>query len=305
MRLPGRVGLGTAPLGASPAWSVRWAPLDRAEAVATVRAAIDAGVGWIDTAPFYGWGRAEEIVGEAVEGRRDQVWLLSKCGTLPAAGGSREDHSRAAIRADVEASLRRLRTDHLDVLQLHDPDPATPIEEAWGTVAELIAEGKVGAGGLSNHSVTLMQRAAQVAPVGAAQHQYSLLERDVEGNGVLRWCQEHDLPLLAWSPLASGFLVDGFDPAALPPDDFRRRSKWASRPGLAEIGRLRAALVHVGDPGQTARQVAVGWLLAQPSVHVIVGARHPREAAELAEYRPLSADQADAAVSAAEAMRSS
>jgi aryl-alcohol dehydrogenase-like predicted oxidoreductase len=272
------------------------------EAIATVRAAIDAGVGWIDTAPFYGWGRAEEIVGEAVQSRRDEVWLLTKCGTFPTSGGSREDHSPDAIRRDVEASLSRLRTDYLDVLQLHDPDPSTPIEEAWATVAELIAEGKVRAAGLSNHAVDLMDRADAIAPVGTVQHQYSLLHRVVEHDGVLGWCQANQAPFLAWSPLASGFLADGFDPDKLPRDDFRRRSPGAEPDRRARVDRLRDALAQIGGPGQGARHVAVGWLLAQGSVHVIIGARSPGEAGELASYRPLGDDQLQAVQSAAEAL---
>jgi aryl-alcohol dehydrogenase-like predicted oxidoreductase len=303
LALPGRVGLGTAPLGASSDWSVRWEPIERSDAVATIRGAVDAGVRWIDTAPFYGWGRAEEIVGEAVQTCRDDVWLLTKCGTLPTPGGSREDHRPDAIRADVEASLRRLRTDHIDVLQLHDPDPSTPVEEAWATIAALIAEGKVRAGGLSNHAVALMDRANAITPVTTAQHQYSLLDRTVEHNGVLPWCQGHGVPLLAWSPLGSGFLVDGFDPGTLDAQDFRRRLAWAEPERLAGIGRLRAELARIGGPTrptQSARQVAVGWLLAERSVHVIIGARSRREAAELGSYRPLANDEAHAARSAAE-----
>ena len=146
-----------------PLW---WCRQDRALAVATVRAALDAGIAWVDTAPFYGWGRAEEIVGEAIRGRRDEVTVLTKCGTIRHADGSwDEDGSPAAIRADLEASLLRLGTDRVDVLQLHDPDPTVPVEETVGAIADLVASGKVGHVGLSNHPVELLQRAHAVAPI--------------------------------------------------------------------------------------------------------------------------------------------
>ena len=288
MLLSGRVGLGTAPLGASSDWSVRWAGIDHDSAVATVRAALDAGVRWIDTAPFYGWGRAEAIVGEAISGRpRDEFVILTKCGTLPDdKGGSREDHRAETIRQDVEASLRRLGTDHVDVVQLHDPDPAVPIEDAWHTVAALIDEGKARAGGLSNHSVGLMDRAKAIAPVAVVQHQYSLLHREPERDGVLDWCQRNDVPFLAWSPLASGFLTTGFDLASLDPEDFRHRLPWAAPDRCRWIDDWRARTAQLGG----AEQVAIGWLLARTNVHVIVGARTPAEAEAIPDFRPITSE---------------
>ena len=156
MELRSRIGLGTAQLGSDEGGPLWFGPQDRESAVATVRAAIDAGIDWVDTAPFYGWGRAEEIVGTAVRGRRDEVTILTKCGTIRQPDGSwAEDGSPAAVRADLEASLVRLGTERVDVLQLHDPDPAVPVEDTVGAMAELVAEGKVAALGLSNHDTEL------------------------------------------------------------------------------------------------------------------------------------------------------
>lgn len=127
-------GLGTAPLGSTAGGPLWWGEQDRTTAIRTVRAALDAGITWIDTAPFYGWGRAEEIVGEALAGRGDDVIVLTKCGTVRSPDGKwAEDGSPAAVRADVEASLGRLRIDHIDVVQLHDPDPEVPVEETVGS----------------------------------------------------------------------------------------------------------------------------------------------------------------------------
>ena len=186
LNLRSRVGLGTAPLGSLADGPLWWGPQDRDEAVATIRAALDAGIDWVDTAPFYGWGRAEELVGDAVSGRRDGVTILTKCGTVRRADGTwHEDGSPAAVRADLESSLRRLRTDHVDALQLHDPDPAVPVEETVGAMAELVTEGKVRAIGLSNHPADLLVRGAAIAPIAVVQHQWSILHHgaDAEGRG--------------------------------------------------------------------------------------------------------------------------
>jgi aryl-alcohol dehydrogenase-like predicted oxidoreductase len=172
------VGVGTAPIGSGRDWPVFWGPQDADESVRTLHAALDLGVNWVDTAPFYGWGRAEEVVGRALRGR-DDVLVFTKCGTLPdRERGDRMDLRPATIRADLEASLRRLRRERVDLLQLHDVDRTTPVEESWGEVQRLIGEGKVRHGGISNHPAAAVERALAVGPVGALQYQYSLLHRD-------------------------------------------------------------------------------------------------------------------------------
>ena len=128
MELGSRIGLGTAPLGSSEDGPLWWGPQDETTAVRTIHAALDGGITWVDTAPFYGWGRAEELVGQALAGRRDEVTILTKCGTVRRADGSWTDDGRStAIRVDLDESLVRLRTDRVDVLQLHDPDPSVPV----------------------------------------------------------------------------------------------------------------------------------------------------------------------------------
>src|SRR5262249_10586093 len=158
-----------------------WGPQDRSTAVATVRGAVDIGIRWVDTAPFYGWGRAEEIVGEALHGLRDGVTILTNCGTVRRPNGSWGDEGYpAAIRADLAAGLVRLGTDRVDVLQLHDPDPSVPVEESVGAMAELVNEGKVLHVGLSNHDVDLLERARRVTPIAVVQHQWSILHHPPE-----------------------------------------------------------------------------------------------------------------------------
>jgi aryl-alcohol dehydrogenase-like predicted oxidoreductase len=282
-RLPGTdlqitpVGIGTAPIGSGRDWPAWWGTQDEQESIRTIHTALELGVNWIDTAPFYGWGRAEEIVGRALRGRSDDVLLFTKCGTLPdEERGDRMDLRPETIRADVEASLRRLRRERLDLLQLHDVDRNTPIEESWGEVQRLIEEGKVRHGGISNHPAADVERALAVGPVGALQYQYSLLHREPETE-ILPLAVRHGIGLLAWSPLAAGFLADGFDPDTLDPDDFRRTHPFAR----LDLTELRATLRRVG--GRTVAQVALVWVIHQQGVAgAIVGVRSEAEAKELA-----------------------
>jgi aryl-alcohol dehydrogenase-like predicted oxidoreductase len=268
------VGIGTAPIGSGRDWSVWWGPQDETESIRTIHTALDAGVNWVDTAPFYGWGRAEEIVGRALRGR-DDVMVFTKCGTLPdPERGDRMDLSPGAIRADIEASLRRLGRERVDLLQLHDVDRGTPIEDSWGEVQRLIEEGKVRGGGISNHPAADVDRALAVGPVAALQYQYSLLHRDPEADIL-----QLGIGVLAWSPLASGFLAEGFDLDELVPDDFRRDHPFAR----LDLGPLRAQLREIGARhGRSAAQVALAWALRHPGIAgAIVGIRSPAEAREL------------------------
>jgi aryl-alcohol dehydrogenase-like predicted oxidoreductase len=268
------VGVGTAPLGSTPDWAIWWGPQDEREGVAAVHRALDLGVNWIDTAPFYGWGRAEEILGRALAGRREEVLLFTKCGTFRDGDNLRPE----SIRRDLEASLARLRTDHVDLLQFHDPDPSTPIEESWGALHDLVREGKVRHGGLSNHSRELVERALTVGPVAGLQHQVSLLARGAEDD-LLPFAASRGLGVLAWSPLASGFLTDGFELDALHEEDFRRRHPFAR----LDLRRLRAELARLANAHDaTSAGVALAWVLSRPAVAgAIVGVRNVREAEEL------------------------
>ncbi len=281
------VGIGTAPIGSTPAWRVNWGPQDEGEAIRAIQTAIDQGVNWIDTAPFYGWGRAEQIAGAALRGRREQVYVFTKVGTLPdGQGGWREDLSAASIRREVESSLRNLQTDHIDLYQFHDPDPATPIEESWATLQALIQEGTVRYGGLSNHTTDLMERAMPLGVVTSNQHEYNLLERAIERD-VLPYSLRHGIGVLCWSPLASGFLTDAFALDALTPDDFRRRHRYAQEPTWTRLRQVRAALAAIAQDagGKTLTNLAIAWVLRHPAVTgAIIGIRNEREAREMAQF---------------------
>ena len=274
-----RVGIGTAPIGSRPGeWWVNWGPQKDGDSVRAIHAAVDGGVNWVDTAPFYGWGHAEEVVGRALAGREGML-VFTKCGTLRRDDGDDfMDLSPDSIRRDCEQSLRRLGRERLDLLQFHDVDRNVPIEESWGALQELVAEGKVRHGGLSNHPPELVERALAVRPVAALQFQYSALARDHE-QALLPFAQEHGLGVIVWAPLASGFLTDGFSLEALPPDDFRRTHPFA------ELD-LQQTLDDLGARGGgSVTRGALDFVRAHPAVTgAIVGIRNEREGRDLAAF---------------------
>lgn len=275
-----RVGIGTAPIGSTQEWRIYWGAQEERDAIRAIEAAIESGINWIDTAPFYGWGRAEQLVGKALRGKREKAFIFTKCGTVRNDEGEESDNlTPASIRREVETSLRNLQTDHIDLYQFHDIDPATPIEESWATMQALIQEGKVRYGGLSNHSIDLMERALAIAPVTSNQHQYSLLSRAIEQE-VLPFSAQHSIGVLCWSPLASGFLTDEFDLDSLEPRDFRRRHPFAQEPRYTLLQQVRARLQAIArDHRRTLAELAIAWVLRRPAVTAaIIGIRNEREA---------------------------
>jgi aryl-alcohol dehydrogenase-like predicted oxidoreductase len=272
-----RVGIGTAPIGSRPGeWWVNWGPQDDGDSVRAIHAAVDGGVNWVDTAPFYGWGHAEEVVGGALMGR-DGVLVFTKCGTLRRDDGDDYmDLSPGSIRRDCEQSLRRLRRERIDLLQFHDPDPKVPIEESWGALQELVAEGKVRHGGLSNHRPDLVERALAVGPVAALQFEYSALARAHEED-LLPYALDQGLGVIVWAPLASGFLTDGFALDVLAEDDFRRTHPFAE----LDLAPTHEKLRRRG--GGSVTQGALDFVLSHPAVTgAIVGVRNEREGRDLA-----------------------
>jgi len=274
-----RVGVGTAPIGSRPGeWWVNWGPQDDGDSVRAIQAALDGGVNWVDTAPFYGWGHAEEVVGRALAGR-DDILVFTKCGTLRRDDGDDfMDLSPESIRRDCEESLRRLGRERLDLLQFHDVDRSVPIEESWGTLQELVAEGKVRHGGLSNHRPELVERALAVGPVAALQFQYSALVREHEED-LLPLAQRRGLGVIVWAPLASGFLTDGFSIDSLAQDDFRRTHPFAE----LDLARTHEELRTRGAGSVT--KGALDFVLSHEAVAgAIVGIRNEREGRELAAF---------------------
>jgi len=280
-----RVGIGTAPIGSTTDWRIYWGQQSEQDAIRAIEAAIEKGINWIDTAPFYGWGRAEQIVGKALRGKRDKVYVFTKCGTLRNAGGEESDNlTPASIRREVEASLRNLQTDYIDLYQFHDIDINTPIEESWATMQALIQEGKVRYGGLSNHTVDLMDRAQAIAPITSNQHQYNLLYRAIEAD-VLPYSDRHTIGVLCWSPLASGMLTDEFDLDSLDPQDFRRRHPYTQEPRYTLLRQVRGRLQAIANEKQrTLAELAIAWVLRQPAVTgAIIGIRNEEDARKMTD----------------------
>jgi len=272
-----RVGVGTAPIGSRPGeWWVDWGPQDDQDSVRAIHAAVDGGVNWVDTAPFYGWGHAEEVVGQGLAGR-DDVLVFTKCGTWRRDDGDDYmDLRPEAIRRDCEQSLRRLGRERIDLLQFHDVDRTVPIEESWGALQKLIAEGKVRHGGLSNHPADLVERALAVGPAVSLQFQYSAIVREHEDN-LLPCAERHGLGTIVWAPLASGFLTDDFSVEDLSESDFRRTHPFSQ----LDLAETREELSARG--GGSVTRGALEFVLAHTAVTgAIVGVRDEREARDLA-----------------------
>jgi aryl-alcohol dehydrogenase-like predicted oxidoreductase len=257
-----RIGLGA--MGMSHGYT--GAGTDDAESIRTVHRAIDLGVTLIDTAEVYGPYINEELVGRALQGRRDQVVLATKFGLIShAAGDGRNaDSSPANIRTAVEGSLKRLGTDHIDLYYQHRVDPRTPIEETAGTVAELIAEGKVRHFGLSEAGPESIRRAHAVQPVTAVQSEYSLWTRGLEAR-ILPVLRELNIGLVPFSPLGRGLFTGTIrDESAFAEGDFRRGNPRFTGDNFQHNLRLADGVDAVAaDAGVTPAQVALAWLLAQ------------------------------------------
>ncbi|RPE47111.1 aryl-alcohol dehydrogenase-like predicted oxidoreductase [Streptomyces sp. Ag109_O5-1] len=280
----GVVGLGC--MGMSFAYDMS-APRDDETSVSVIRQALDLGMTLLDTADVYGPYVNEELVGRALSGsHRDRAVLATKVGLVSVGGpgevrtvpNGRPEH----VRTSIDESLRRLGTDHVDLYQLHRVDPDVPIEETWGTMAEVVAAGKALHIGLSESTVDHIKRAQAVHPVASVQSEMSLWTREWMTE-VLPYCQEQGIAFLPFSPLGKGFLTGRFASFDdLPEDDFRRRlprfQEEALRTNLAIAGRVREIAERMGA---TPAQVALAWLIAQgPHVIPIPGTKTPKYLAD-------------------------
>jgi aryl-alcohol dehydrogenase-like predicted oxidoreductase len=259
-----RLGLGT--MGMSYAYSGGGS--DDAESIRTIHRALDHGVTLIDTAEVYGPYTNEELVGRALQGRRDQVVLATKFGLISHAGRGpgTPDSSPDNVRAAVEGSLRRLGTDHIDLYYQHRVDPGTPIEDTMGALAELVAQGKVRYVGLSEAWADTIRRAHAVHPVSALQSEYSLWTRDQDE--LLPVLRELGIGLVAYSPLGRGFLTGTLRTTAdldqLDDDDFRKTNPRFTGENFQRNLRIADEVRAVADKtGATPAQVALAWLLSK------------------------------------------
>jgi aryl-alcohol dehydrogenase-like predicted oxidoreductase len=249
---------------------------DESEAIRTIHRALELGVTLIDTANVYGDGHNEELVGRAIADRRERVFLATKFGIARTATSRHGvDGSPANARAAIDASLKRLKVDTIDLYYLHRVDPKVPIEETVGTMAEFVRAGKVRHLGLSEASPQTIRRAYRVHPIAALQSEYSLFTRDVEQNGVLDTVQELGMALVAYSPLGRGFIAGRFrDGSELPEGDSRKTTPRFSGDNLAKNQQLADTVKALAaKKGCTPGQLALAWLLRNVDVFPIPGTR--------------------------------
>ena len=293
------LGIGAWAMGGG-GWAFAWGPQDDDESIAAIHAAIDAGLNWIDTAAVYGLGHSEEVVARALAGRSKRPYVFTKCARVWNERGEISKSLKAdSIRREIEASLRRLKVDVIDLYQIHWPEPEEDVEEGWATLAKLKAEGKARYIGVSNFNVQHMRRAQAIAPITSLQPPYSMLSPEIETE-ILPYCQSNNIGVIVYSPMKSGMLSGAMTReriAAMPADDFRRRTPNFNEPLLTRNLKLVDLLREIGNRhGRTPGEVAIAWTLRRPEVTgAIVGMRSAKQLEGVigaAEFR-LSAEEAN------------
>jgi len=277
------IGLGTWAIGGP--WQYGWGPQDDQASVQTIRAALEAGVNWVDTAPIYGCGHSELVVGQALKGLSHKPLVATKCGLLWNEKRQKVnclDHD--SILRECQQSLRRLGVETIDLYQVHWPVPDGQIEEAWEAMAKLVEQGKVRFLGASNVTVEHVKRLQKVWPVTAVQPPYSMLRRDIESD-LLPYCKENGIGVVCYSPMQKGLLTGKFTKAymqTLAPDDHRRQDPMFTGAAFERNLAIIDALGPIAQrSGKTLSQLAIAWALRNDEVtSAIVGARQPDQIKE-------------------------
>lgn len=271
------IGLGTWAAGGS-GWKFSWGPTDDHDVVQTIVRACENGINWIDTAPVYGLGHSEELVGRALKKIRNKPLIATKCGRAwDDAGIPLSDLRPESIRKECEASLKRLGVEVIDLYQIHWPQPEKQIEDAWSTIADLIQEGKIRYAGVSNFNVEQMERVRKIAPVASLQPPYSMIVRHAEYD-LFDYCRRHNIGIVAYSPLYKGLLTGAITRErveSFAPDDHRRGDRQFQEPLLTKNLQRVEKLRRIAEgAGITLLQLVVAWVLRRPEVtSAIVGCR--------------------------------
>jgi aryl-alcohol dehydrogenase-like predicted oxidoreductase len=270
-------GLGTWAFGGA-GWAGTWGPQPVEDCAGALATAVDKGVNWIDTAPAYGLGRAEEVLGELVGRTGVDVLIATKCGERIGQGATYRSGDPAGIAADCEASLHRLRRDVIDLYQLHHTPPDVPIEVAWQAMQKLVEDGKVRHIGLCNSTVADLDRCQKIFPVASYQGPYSPLRRAME-DAILPYCRENGIGVLPFGALGLGFLSGRRNRSDLAPDDWRRAERWTAE--FERGQRLVSALTAIAPENVYVGNLTAGWLIDQPGVVATpIGARTREQAAK-------------------------
>ena len=275
------LGLGSFALG-GPHWKASWGPQSDEDSVDAIVRAVELGVNWIDTAPVYGYGHSEDVVGSALKRCRSKPLVATKCGRLWEANGTIYGRLlKASIYQEAEASLRRLGVEVIDLYQMHWPQPEAEVEEGWGAMADLVKVGKVRYLGASNFNAAQLARVQKIHPVASLQPPYSLLRRDIEAD-LLPFCARERIGVVVYSPLQKGLLTGAFSVArrdSLPPEDHRRHDPMFAEPQFSATLRLVDGLGRLAKThGMSVAELALAWVLRRPELTAaIVGARRPAQ----------------------------
>jgi aryl-alcohol dehydrogenase-like predicted oxidoreductase len=284
-----RVAIGTWAIGG---WM--WGGTDEAESISTIQASLERGINVIDTAPVYGFGRAEEIVGKAIaEGQlRSRVIIATKTGIEWRDGKVFRNASRNRIMLEIENSLRRLRTDHIDIYQVHWPDPQVAIEETAEAMQTLFRQGKIRAIGVSNFSIEQMKQFRRVAPLHVLQPPYNLFERGIETT-LLPYCRENGIATFGYGALCRGLLSGRMRPdTVFDGDDLRRTDPKFQEPRFSQYLSAVQRLDRLAQErfGKRVIHLAVRWMLDQGITTALWGARHPDQLQPVNEVSGWSLD---------------
>jgi len=280
------IGFGAWAIGGGD-WQFSWGPQDDNDSIAAIHRALDLGVNWIDTAAIYGLGHSEEVVGRALKSSPHKPYIFTKCSMRWRDDRSIYNSLKAdSLAEEVEASLRRLGVETIDLYQIHWPNPENDIEEGWDALARLREQGKLRWIGVSNFSVDQMKCAQKIAPITSLQPPYSMLRRAVEAE-ILPFTQANGIGVINYSPMVSGLLTGKMTAAraaALPADDWRRRNVEFNEPNLSRNLRLVELLREIGNGhGVSPGVVAVAWTLHHPAITAaIVGGRSAKQVEEMA-----------------------
>ena len=272
------VGIGTWPMAGS--GRTGWGPQDDQDSITSIRRGLERGINWIDTAPNYGLGHSEEVVGMAIKGISPKPIISTKCLFMWKPDGTpvmRLDRER--VRIQCENSLKRLNIDTIDMYMIHWPDPIQYVEEAWETLVELKKEGKVRTIGVSNFTVAQMEMLKPIHPITFMEPPYSMLERKVEEE-ILDYCGKNNIGVVVYSPLQQGLLtgaIKSIDDLAA--DDVRRRNPLFKEPSFSASLNLARELAPIAKKyGRSVAQLAIAWVLRRPEVtSAITGPRVPAE----------------------------
>jgi len=262
------IAMGGAAFGADPA---AWGPVDDNESIAAIQRGIDLGINLIDTAPTYGRGHSEEVIGKAIQGRRERVLVATKCGLLRRNGGSNFVRCLRpeSTRSECERSLRRMRVETIDLYQVHRPDPATPMADTMEGLLRLREEGKINVIGLCNFGCERMSEARRRGPVASLQTELSMLER-AASQDVLPYCREYHLGVLAYSPLARGLLTAKLTPQSRFSDLRASDPRFAGEAFARNLDLVQCLSAVARRMGCSTAQMALRWAVHQTGVTAVI-----------------------------------